>query len=179
MTLSAAQIKEAFTLFDADSSGAIDVAELTLALKGLGMNLPASEVDELVKSIDKDSNSLIEYEEFEKIVRQRVLQRDSDEEVLQAFKLFDLDKSGMPPPPPPSLIVHVFFCKPTKQTTNQKNNNHANTGYITVQNMLEVTKLIGETTGEDVLKEFIKEAGTSGKVSLQQWKTVMSAMKGK
>ena len=55
------------------------------------------------------------------------------------------------------------------------------TGFVTVKNMIEVTKMIGETTGDDVLREFIKEADTDkdGKLSLDEWKSVMAAMKGK
>ena len=95
MSLTTEQIKEAFSLFDADGSGAIDVAELTLAMKGLGFALPPAEIEEMVKNIDKDSNELIEFDEFETMVRGKMLSRDSDAEVLHAFKLFDLDKSGM------------------------------------------------------------------------------------
>eukprot|EP01061_Rhynchopus_euleeides_P014070 TRINITY_DN243_c0_g1_i1.p1 TRINITY_DN243_c0_g1~~TRINITY_DN243_c0_g1_i1.p1 ORF type:complete len:148 (+),score=99.11 TRINITY_DN243_c0_g1_i1:63-506(+) len=147
MSLTTEQIKESFNLFDADGSGAIDVAELTLAMKSLGFSIQKDEIEEMVRSIDKDSNELIELDEFEKMVRSKMLTRDSDAEVLQAFHLFDLDK----------------------------------TDFVTVKNMIEVTKMIGETTGDDVLKEFIKEADTDkdGKLSLDEWKAVMAAMKGK
>ena len=147
MALSPEQIKEAFNLFDADGSGAVDLEEMTLAMKGLGFDIPKNELLDMVKAIDKDGNSLIEFDEFEKMVTEKMTQRDSPQEVLKAFNLFDLDKSG----------------------------------FVTVQNMIDVTRMLGETTGADVLKDFIKEADTDkdGKLSFKEWEAVMNAMKGK
>eukprot|EP01060_Flectonema_neradi_P003689 TRINITY_DN1238_c1_g1_i1.p2 TRINITY_DN1238_c1_g1~~TRINITY_DN1238_c1_g1_i1.p2 ORF type:complete len:148 (+),score=36.08 TRINITY_DN1238_c1_g1_i1:57-500(+) len=147
MALSPEQIKEAFNLFDADGSGAVDLEEMSLAMKGLGFEIPKNELLEMVKAIDKDGNSLIEFDEFEKMVTEKMSQRDSPQEVLKAFNLFDLDK----------------------------------TGFVTVQNMIDVTRMLGETTGPDVLKDFIKEADTDkdGKLSFKEWEAVMTAMKGK
>eukprot|EP01059_Diplonema_ambulator_P000999 TRINITY_DN10771_c0_g1_i1.p1 TRINITY_DN10771_c0_g1~~TRINITY_DN10771_c0_g1_i1.p1 ORF type:complete len:148 (+),score=67.48 TRINITY_DN10771_c0_g1_i1:50-493(+) len=147
MALTTEQIKEAFNLFDADGSGAIDLEELGLAMKGLGFDVPTKELDEMVRAIDKDSNSLIEFDEFSKMVNEKMMTRDSPEEILKAFKLFDLD----------------------------------NTGFVSVQNMIDITNMLGESTAEDVLKEFITEADldNDGRLSLQEWQNVMNAMKGK
>ena len=89
------QIKEAFNLFDADGSGAIDAEEMSLAMKGLGFgDVPKDEVEKMIKSIDTDDNGLIEYKEFEKMMKAKMAQKDSPEEILKAFHLFDLDKQG-------------------------------------------------------------------------------------
>ena len=69
------QIKEAFNLFDADGSGAIDAEEMALAMKGLGFG-------------DQPR------EEIEKMMKSKMAQKDSPEEILKAFQLFDLDKKG-------------------------------------------------------------------------------------
>ena len=77
------QIKEAFNLFDADGSGAIDAEEMSLAMKGLGFgDVPKDEVEKMIKSIDTDDNGLIEYKEFEKMMKAKMAQKDSPEEIL-------------------------------------------------------------------------------------------------
>eukprot|EP00994_Dinema_validum_P003790 NODE_1840_length_828_cov_377.727856_g1451_i0.p2 GENE.NODE_1840_length_828_cov_377.727856_g1451_i0~~NODE_1840_length_828_cov_377.727856_g1451_i0.p2 ORF type:complete len:150 (+),score=42.48 NODE_1840_length_828_cov_377.727856_g1451_i0:84-533(+) len=89
------QIKEAFNLFDADGSGAIDAEEMALAMKGLGFgDQPREEIDKMIKSIDTDENGLIEYPEFEKMMKAKMSTKDSPEEILKAFQLFDMDKTG-------------------------------------------------------------------------------------
>ena len=43
------QIKEAFNLFDADGSGAIDAEEMALAMKGLGFgDQPREEIEKMI-----------------------------------------------------------------------------------------------------------------------------------
>eukprot|EP00994_Dinema_validum_P003855 NODE_1871_length_822_cov_342.313066_g1451_i1.p2 GENE.NODE_1871_length_822_cov_342.313066_g1451_i1~~NODE_1871_length_822_cov_342.313066_g1451_i1.p2 ORF type:complete len:137 (-),score=36.58 NODE_1871_length_822_cov_342.313066_g1451_i1:329-739(-) len=73
------QIKEAFNLFDADGSGAIDAEEMALAMKGLGFgDQPREEIDKMIKSIDTDENGLIEYPEFEKMMKAKMSTKDRD-----------------------------------------------------------------------------------------------------
>ncbi|EPY29231.1 centrin [Strigomonas culicis] len=89
------QIREAFNLFDADGSGAIDAEEMALAMKGLGFgDLPRDEVERIVKSMRTNASGLVEYAEFERMIKSRMAQKDSPEEILKAFQLFDLDKRG-------------------------------------------------------------------------------------
>ncbi|KAJ9460604.1 Caltractin [Diplonema papillatum] len=147
MAISQEQIKEAFNLFDADGSQAIDIEEFGLAMKGLGFKLSHGELEEMMAAIDKDNNSLIEYDEFNRMVSEKMVTRDSEAEVMKAFKLFDID----------------------------------NTGFVTVQNMVEVTKMLGENTPDDVMRDFVKEADLDGdgKLSFEEWQNVMTTMKGK
>ncbi|KAG5479128.1 hypothetical protein LSCM1_02980 [Leishmania martiniquensis] len=89
------QIREAFNLFDADGSGAIDAEEMALAMKGLGFgDLPRDEVEHIIRSMHTNSNGLVEYSEFESMIKARMAPKDSPEEILKAFQLFDLDKKG-------------------------------------------------------------------------------------
>lgn len=89
------QIREAFNLFDADGSGAIDAEEMALAMKGLGFgDLPRDEVERIIRAMHTNANGLVEYSEFEKMIKSRMAQKDSPEEILKAFQLFDLDKKG-------------------------------------------------------------------------------------
>jgi Ca2+-binding EF-hand superfamily protein len=89
------QIKEAFNLFDADGSCAIDIEEMLLAMKGLGFgDKSREEVVKMHKSINVNDSGLIEFKEFERILKLKMAQKDSMEEIEQAFQLFDLEKRG-------------------------------------------------------------------------------------
>ena len=52
------EIKEAFDLFDTDGSGSIDVNELKVAMKALGMDAKSEEIRKLINDIDSDGESL-------------------------------------------------------------------------------------------------------------------------
>ena len=82
------QLKGAFEMFDADGSGAIDNEELLLAMKGLGWDISTEELSEMVRGIDSDANGLVEFPEFEKMIRAKEGSMDSDAEIARAFELF-------------------------------------------------------------------------------------------
>eukprot|EP01065_Artemidia_motanka_P030181 TRINITY_DN3619_c1_g1_i1.p3 TRINITY_DN3619_c1_g1~~TRINITY_DN3619_c1_g1_i1.p3 ORF type:complete len:118 (-),score=65.10 TRINITY_DN3619_c1_g1_i1:46-399(-) len=64
-------------------------------MKGLGFgDQPREEIEKMIRSIDTDANGLIEYPEFEKMMKAKMAQKDSPEEIFKAFQLFDLDKTG-------------------------------------------------------------------------------------
>ena len=62
-------LKDAFRKFDGDGSGAIDTAELKLAMEHLGLALSEAELTEMMASADKDGNGEIDIEEFEGMMR--------------------------------------------------------------------------------------------------------------
>uniref|UniRef100_A0A8C6KL54 Centrin, EF-hand protein, 2 n=1 Tax=Nothobranchius furzeri TaxID=105023 RepID=A0A8C6KL54_NOTFU len=64
------EIREAFELFDTDSSGIIDVRELKVAMRALG------------------------FEPKKEEIRKMIADKDSKEEILKAFRLFDDDETG-------------------------------------------------------------------------------------
>jgi len=88
------EIKEAFDLFDADKDGSIDYHELKVAMRALGFDLKKAEVLKILRDHDKTGHNLIEYEDFAKIMAERILARDPAEEIKRAFQLFDDDKTG-------------------------------------------------------------------------------------
>jgi len=58
------EIKEAFDLFDTDGSGSIDVNELKVAMKALGMDAKSEEIRKLINDIDTDGDGTIDFDEF-------------------------------------------------------------------------------------------------------------------
>lgn len=56
--------KEAFSMFDADGSGAISTDELTAVFKKLGNEVTKSELHEMILEVDKDDSGEIDFGEF-------------------------------------------------------------------------------------------------------------------
>ena len=88
------EIKEAFELFDTDKDGAIDYHELKVAMRALGFELKKPEILKILRDHDKQGQGLIEFNEFDKVMTEKIQARDPREEILRAFKLFDTDNTG-------------------------------------------------------------------------------------
>ncbi|PVF98239.1 putative CDC31-spindle pole body component, centrin [Serendipita vermifera] len=88
------EIKEAFELFDSDKDNCIDYHELKVAMRALGFDLKKAEVLKLLKDHDKTGHGLMDYEDFAKIMAEKILARDPAEEIRRAFQLFDDDNTG-------------------------------------------------------------------------------------
>ncbi|KDR85761.1 hypothetical protein GALMADRAFT_51572 [Galerina marginata CBS 339.88] len=88
------EIKEAFELFDTDKDGCVDYHELKVAMRALGFDLKKAEVLKLLRDHDKENVGLMDFQDFAKIMSERILERDPMEEIRRAFKLFDDDGTG-------------------------------------------------------------------------------------
>lgn len=86
------EIKEAFDLFDADSTGTIDAKELKVALRALGFEPKKEELKKLVSDLDKSGSSSgkvqLDYNQFLEIMTAKMSEKDSKEQILKAFQLF-------------------------------------------------------------------------------------------
>merc|ERR1712167_262793 len=69
------EIREAFNLFDADNSGAIDVRELKAAMRALGFEVKKEELKKMISDIDNDGNGSIEFGEFLEMMTARWVRR--------------------------------------------------------------------------------------------------------
>ncbi|KAM6220979.1 centrin-4-like [Rhynchocyon petersi] len=88
------EIKEAFDLFDVDGSGMIDVKELKIVMQALGFEPKKDEIKKMIAEIDKKGNGIITFEDFFAIMSVKMSEKDENEEILKAFKLFDDDDTG-------------------------------------------------------------------------------------
>merc|ERR1712151_1137089 len=88
------EIKEAFELFDADGSGQIDVEELKIATRALGFEPKKGEIEAMIASVDDDGSGQIGFDEFLRMMTNKILNRDPEEELHKAFKLIDDDETG-------------------------------------------------------------------------------------
>lgn len=89
-----ADIKEAFELFDTDGSGTIDVKELKVAIRALGFEPKKEEIKRMIADVDKDATGSITFADFQHLMTQKMSEKDSNDEIIKAFRLFDDDDTG-------------------------------------------------------------------------------------
>ncbi|KAF7340972.1 EF-hand [Mycena sanguinolenta] len=88
------EIKEAFELFDTDGDGAVDYYELKVAMRALGFDMKKAEVLKILRDHDNSGRGLMNFDDFAKIMSERILARDPMDEIRRAFQLFDDDNTG-------------------------------------------------------------------------------------
>merc|ERR1712100_922050 len=88
------EIREAFSLFDSDASGAIDVRELEAAMRALGFEVKNEELKKMVTDVDNDGNGTIEFSEFLMMMTAKMGDKDTREDIEKVFKLFDDDNTN-------------------------------------------------------------------------------------
>ena len=81
------EIKEAFDLFDSQSSGAIDAKELKVAMRALGFEPKKEEIRKILSEVDKSGEGIIRYDDFLDIMTQKMLERNHIEEMKKALVL--------------------------------------------------------------------------------------------
>ena len=69
------EIKEAFDLFDSESTGVIDAKELKVAMRALGFEPRKEEIRKILSEVDKAGEGNIKYEDFVDIMTQKMLER--------------------------------------------------------------------------------------------------------
>jgi len=89
-----ADIKEAFDLFDTECTGQIDSKELKVAMRALGFEPKKEEIKRMVADIDKECSGKISFTDFLQVMTVKMAEKDSNEEILKAFRLFDDDETG-------------------------------------------------------------------------------------
>lgn len=83
------EINSAFRKFDRDGDGHIEPKELRKVMADLGCPMSEENTRKLIEGVDTDGNGMIEFDEFIGIMAARMLKTEDDEELDQAFKLFD------------------------------------------------------------------------------------------
>ena len=88
------ELRCAFDLFDNDNDGKIDIAELGKAIQKMGQKLTEDDLKEMIKEVDSDYNGTIEFSEFVQLMESKMKDNDSEEEIFEAFKIFDNKGNG-------------------------------------------------------------------------------------
>merc|ERR1712226_1649607 len=89
-----AEFREAFSLFDKDGDGTITTRELGTVMRSLGQNPTAAELQDMINEVDADGSGTIDFPEFLSLQARKMKDTDCEEELIEAFKVFDRDGTG-------------------------------------------------------------------------------------
>jgi len=88
-------IKDQFQALDRDGNGFIDIKELETFIMHQGMNIPQEQIQELVEKIDTNQDGKIQFEEFERVMRE-MMETDAEEKMLkEIFDSIDRNRDGV------------------------------------------------------------------------------------
>jgi len=86
--------KVIFDLYDKDKDGSITTKELGDVMRAKGADPTDSELQEMISEVDKDNTGKIEFNQFLDIFIRKMRVTDPQDELIDAFKVFDKDGNG-------------------------------------------------------------------------------------
>lgn len=88
------EVKEAFNLFDTEHRNLLDARELKASIRALGFDIKKDEIVQIFQDLELEINERIDYQQFLSIMTPKMAQKDTRDEILKIFRLFDEDKTG-------------------------------------------------------------------------------------
>ena len=91
-----AEFQEAFSLFSRPVSmgflpNALPTKKLGTVMRSLGQNPTMVELADMINEVDADGNGTIDFPEFLSLMARKIKDTDTEEELREAFKVFDRD----------------------------------------------------------------------------------------
>eukprot|EP00092_Neocalanus_flemingeri_P015026 GFUD01016230.1.p1 GENE.GFUD01016230.1~~GFUD01016230.1.p1 ORF type:complete len:161 (+),score=58.32 GFUD01016230.1:31-483(+) len=84
------ELQAAFELYEKNSAdGKVDAEELGKLLRSLGQNPDEGELASMVKELDLDGQGTMEFPDFLKMMSKRMKVKDGDQDLREAFRVFD------------------------------------------------------------------------------------------
>uniref|UniRef100_A0A8C6SFJ3 EF-hand domain-containing protein n=1 Tax=Neogobius melanostomus TaxID=47308 RepID=A0A8C6SFJ3_9GOBI len=87
------ELKEAFDLFDTNGTGFIDVKDLKVVMRAMGIEPGKEDIQKLLVDTVREGSGL-DYADFLNIMTALMNKKDSKEENLKSFQKFDVDGTG-------------------------------------------------------------------------------------
>ncbi|KAG5626773.1 hypothetical protein H5410_011991 [Solanum commersonii] len=76
------------------STGCITTKELGTVMRSLGQNPTEAKLQDMINEVDADGNGTIGFPEFLNLMARKMKDTDSEEELKEAFRVFDKDQNG-------------------------------------------------------------------------------------
>ncbi|KAK9215194.1 hypothetical protein WN944_007197 [Citrus x changshan-huyou] len=76
------------------ADGCITIEELAVAIKSLDQNPTEEELRNMISEVDVNGNGTIEFGEFLNLMARKMKENEAQEELKEAFKVFDKDQDG-------------------------------------------------------------------------------------
>ncbi|EGR28172.1 hypothetical protein IMG5_181770 [Ichthyophthirius multifiliis] len=127
-----ADYREKFTLFDKDGDGYIKISELGLLIRGSNQNPTDAEIQEYQQEIDQEGTGKLDFPEFLALMARKIKETDPEEELMEAFRIFDKNNSGIIESQHLRHLVRQLGEQLSEEETDQmiKEADPKNTGYI-------------------------------------------------
>ena len=109
------EYEDAFKVFDKDNDGSITVNELGIVMRRLNMNPTDAELQDMVNEVDTDGNGDIDLPEFISLMARRMKQVDQEEDLVEAFNIFNVSGDGLIRPQVLQDVMEVLGEKATKE----------------------------------------------------------------
>merc|ERR1712187_257583 len=71
------------------SDGTITTKQLGTIMRSLGQNPTPAELQDMINEVDADGNGTIDFPEFLSLMARKMKDTDCEEELIEAFKVFD------------------------------------------------------------------------------------------
>ena len=81
-------------MFDKDGDGSITAKELGTVMRSLGQNPSEDEIRQIIEEIDEDKSGTIDFKEFLALMARKMEDSDVEDDLLEAFRVFDRDGNG-------------------------------------------------------------------------------------
>ncbi|OIW08674.1 hypothetical protein TanjilG_03350 [Lupinus angustifolius] len=88
------ELKRVFQMFDRDGDGRISKKELKDSMEKLGMMIPDKELTQMIEKIDVNGDGWVDMEEFGELYESIMEERDEEEDMREAFNVFDHNHDG-------------------------------------------------------------------------------------
>ena len=89
------ELREYFDMFDRDGDGLVNKIDLGNILRCIGYEQNEQDVNEWISEFDEDGDKKINFDEFISLMVRYLIGNDVEDELIEAFKIFDKGGNGM------------------------------------------------------------------------------------
>lgn len=89
-----AELKRVFQMFDRNGDGHITKKEMADSLDKLGIYIPGDDLEAMIQKIDVNHDGCVDMDEFGELYQTIMDERDEDEDMREAFNVFDQNGDG-------------------------------------------------------------------------------------
>merc|ERR1739838_717459 len=86
--------QDAFQHFDTDLDGAVNTMEVGMIMRSVGFNPSEADIQDMVMVVDKDGTGSIDFPEFLTMMSDKAGSENAEEEIREAFRVFDRNGKG-------------------------------------------------------------------------------------
>ncbi|KAI8140106.1 calmodulin-like protein [Fennellomyces sp. T-0311] len=155
-------LKQAFSLYDRDGDGGITVKEFGDILKSLNVGSTAEEIESIVKSVDRNHDGRIDFDEFVVAMTRHLPPPQDHPKRAQTY-----------PPITKGKRLSFYEDDELKQCFHAFDKN--GDGYISLNELEEVMSRLGEKLSQQELKDMMDDADTNkdGQIDFKEFKKLM------